>query len=102
LDCIECGCCSYVCPSHIPLVDYFSFAKALHRKNIEDKRRTDAARERFEYREFRLERNNKERTEMMEAKKKAIKEKMANEKGQKDKIAAAMDRVNKNKEDNAQ
>jgi len=26
-DCIECGCCSYVCPSHIPLVHYFRYAK---------------------------------------------------------------------------
>jgi H+/Na+-translocating ferredoxin:NAD+ oxidoreductase subunit C len=27
-DCIECGCCSYVCPSHIPLVDKFRQAKS--------------------------------------------------------------------------
>jgi electron transport complex protein RnfC len=27
-DCIECGCCSFVCPSHIPLVQYFRFAKS--------------------------------------------------------------------------
>lgn len=26
-DCIECGCCDYVCPSNIPLVDYFRNAK---------------------------------------------------------------------------
>ena len=26
-DCIECGCCSYVCPSHIPLVEQYRFAK---------------------------------------------------------------------------
>lgn len=26
-DCILCGCCSYVCPSHIPLVQYFQYAK---------------------------------------------------------------------------
>ena len=26
-DCIACGCCSFVCPSHIPLVHYFNFAK---------------------------------------------------------------------------
>jgi electron transport complex protein RnfC len=26
-DCIACGCCAYVCPSHIPLVQYFSHAK---------------------------------------------------------------------------
>ena len=27
LDCIACGCCAYVCPSHIPLVQYFNYAK---------------------------------------------------------------------------
>jgi electron transport complex protein RnfC len=26
-DCIACGSCSYVCPSHIPLVHYFNHAK---------------------------------------------------------------------------
>lgn len=25
-DCILCGCCAYVCPSHIPLVQYFQYA----------------------------------------------------------------------------
>ncbi len=27
LDCIGCGSCSYVCPSHIPLVQFFNYAK---------------------------------------------------------------------------
>jgi electron transport complex protein RnfC len=27
LDCIECGCCSWSCPSSIPLVQYIRFAK---------------------------------------------------------------------------
>jgi electron transport complex protein RnfC len=31
-DCFECGCCSYVCPSHIPLVQYFRIAKAINRE----------------------------------------------------------------------
>ena len=26
-NCIECGACAYVCPSHIPLVDYFQDGK---------------------------------------------------------------------------
>lgn len=30
-DCFECGCCSYVCPSSIPLVQYFRIAKAANR-----------------------------------------------------------------------
>lgn len=28
LDCIECGCCAYVCPAAIPLVHYFKYGKA--------------------------------------------------------------------------
>ena len=27
LDCISCGSCAYVCPAHIPLVQYFNYAK---------------------------------------------------------------------------
>jgi len=48
-DCILCGCCSYVCPSHIPLVQYFQYAKGKQderrvaaRKNDHIKRQTDA------------------------------------------------------------
>jgi electron transport complex protein RnfC len=93
MDCIECGCCSYVCPSNIPLVDYFQFAKALNRQQAREKEQTDNARERFEFRELRLERNKKERGEMMEAKKKSLKEKMAKDKAQKEAIAAAQERV---------
>ncbi len=31
-DCFECGCCSYVCPSNIPLVQYFRIAKSVNRE----------------------------------------------------------------------
>jgi len=39
-DCFECGCCSYVCPSNIPLTQYFRIAKAM---NLEAKAREQAA-----------------------------------------------------------
>ncbi len=32
MDCFECGCCSYVCPSNIPLVQYFRIAKSVNRE----------------------------------------------------------------------
>jgi electron transport complex protein RnfC len=32
MDCFECGSCSFVCPSHIPLVQQFRLAKAAVRK----------------------------------------------------------------------
>ena len=31
MDCFECGACSYVCPSHIPLVQYFRLSKKMVR-----------------------------------------------------------------------
>jgi len=31
-DCFECGSCSYICPSGIPLVQYFRIAKAVLRQ----------------------------------------------------------------------
>ncbi len=32
MDCFECGCCTFVCPSHIPLVQKFRIAKRAVRK----------------------------------------------------------------------
>jgi electron transport complex protein RnfC len=32
MDCFECGCCSYVCPSNIPLVQYFRISKSVMRE----------------------------------------------------------------------
>ena len=32
MDCFECGACSYVCPSHIPLVQYFRLSKKMIRQ----------------------------------------------------------------------
>jgi electron transport complex protein RnfC len=32
MDCMECGSCSYVCPSNIPLVQRFRVAKAMLRE----------------------------------------------------------------------
>jgi electron transport complex protein RnfC len=36
--CFECGSCAYVCPSNIPLTQYFRIAKAINR----DKKRIEA------------------------------------------------------------
>jgi electron transport complex protein RnfC len=53
-DCIECGACSYVCPSAIPLVQYYRSAKGAIRIAQEEKKKSDRARERFEYRQARI------------------------------------------------
>lgn len=39
MDCFECGSCSYVCPSHIPLVQYFRLSKSIVRKRQTQKSR---------------------------------------------------------------
>ena len=70
-DCIECGACSYVCPSHIPLVQYFRFAKSEIRVRALEKQNADKARERHEFREYRIEREKKEKAERLAAKEKA-------------------------------
>lgn len=60
-DCIECGACSYVCPSSIPLVQYYRHAKGEIKQQKEDQLKSDQARERFEARQFRLEREQAEK-----------------------------------------
>lgn len=70
-DCIECGACSYVCPSHIPLVQYYRFAKSEIWARESDKKAADDARERFEYRQYRIEREKQEKAEKLAAKEKA-------------------------------
>ncbi len=67
-DCIECGCCTYVCPSHIPLVDYYRYAKSEIWAREREKRAADQARERHEFRAFRLEREKLEKAEKLAAK----------------------------------
>jgi electron transport complex protein RnfC len=54
-DCIECGACSYVCPSTIPLVQYYRAAKGNIRQQQQEKIRSDHARQRFESRQARIE-----------------------------------------------
>ena len=78
-DCIECGACAYVCPSEIPLVHYYRKAKAEIRNIAREKAKAEHARQRFEARQERLEREKQERLERhrkaAEARKKAQAEK---------------------------
>jgi electron transport complex protein RnfC len=61
MDCIECGCCDLVCPSHIPLTADFRVAKGRIRELADEKARAARARQRFEARSDRLEREQAER-----------------------------------------
>ncbi|TSA22033.1 MAG: electron transport complex subunit RsxC, partial [Betaproteobacteria bacterium] len=60
-DCIECGCCDFVCPSHIPLVDFFRYAKGEIWAREGEKAAADQARVRHEFRDLRLEREKREK-----------------------------------------
>jgi len=66
-DCIECGCCNYVCPSHIPLVDFYRYAKAQIGARANEKQAADLARERHEFRLMRLEREKAEKADKLAA-----------------------------------
>jgi electron transport complex protein RnfC len=53
-DCILCGSCAYVCPSHIPLVHYFQYAKGELSVRAAEQRKVEYTRELSESRERRL------------------------------------------------
>jgi len=110
-DCIECGCCSYVCPSRIPLVDYFRFAKGEIWAREKEKAAADTARERYEFRLAREEREKAEKAAKLAAKTAAGREKAAaalavaqkpaatpEEDAKKALIAAALERARAQKE----
>lgn len=78
-DCIECGCCSYVCPAHIPLVDYYRFSKSEIWARERDKAAADQARERFEFRNLRQEREKAEKAAKLAAKAAETRAKLAEE-----------------------
>ncbi len=53
-DCIECGACDYVCPSHIPLVSVYKENKNDIRARGEDVVRSEYWQQRFQYHQYRL------------------------------------------------
>lgn len=63
-DCIACGCCAYVCPSHIPLVQYFAHAKGEMAAQERARLRAEATRKLAQARSERLEREAREKAEL--------------------------------------
>ncbi len=86
-DCIECGACAWVCPSNIPLVQYFRQEKAEIAAIRQEEKRAAEAKARFEARQARLER---EKAARLERHKSAAVQPAAKDK---DAIAAALARV---------
>jgi electron transport complex protein RnfC len=90
-DCIECGCCTYVCPSNIPLVEYYRVAKSAVKAEIEEKKQSELAKQRFELRTQRLEDEKQAReTKQKEA---AERRKSTMTGTDKDAVALAMARI---------
>lgn len=74
-DCIECGCCSHVCPSRIPLVQYFRSAKAANLQLDREQQKKERARARTKARTERLEKLEAEKQAKLQAKKEAMQKK---------------------------
>jgi electron transport complex protein RnfC len=97
-DCIECGCCDYVCPSQIPLVHYFRYAKTEIWAHEQQKKQSDIARERHQFRELRLQREKEERAQRHKQKRADLEQGNDAEQTKKSAIEAAMERVRAKRE----
>ena len=92
-DCIECGCCSYVCPSHIPLVDNYRQAKTQIWNNRRKRLEAEQNRQRYLNKMARMELQAQEKNKIHAGN---INEQAHNDdalKMKKDEIAAAVERV---------
>ncbi len=76
-DCIECGCCAQVCPSHIPLVQYYRYAKTGIFQAEQERRKSDIARTRHEFRQGRLEREKQEKEAARQRKRESLQQREA-------------------------
>ncbi|NAX47925.1 electron transport complex subunit RsxC [Photobacterium halotolerans] len=99
-DCIECGACAYVCPSEIPLVHYYRQAKAEIRHRKQDALSAERAKQRFEAKNARMEREKEEREQRFQKAAEQRRKDMA-AKGGDDAVAAAIARVKAKKEADA-
>ncbi|MGB0937287.1 MAG: electron transport complex subunit RsxC [Colwellia sp.] len=96
-DCIDCGACAYVCPSQIPLVQYYRVAKAEIRQQSLLDLKAEHAKQRFEARKLRLEKEKQARQakhkKAAEARKAAMNKNTEEASGAKSAVAAALARV---------
>ncbi|WP_318490951.1 electron transport complex subunit RsxC [Photobacterium leiognathi] len=91
-DCIECGACAYVCPSEIPLVQYYRQAKAEIWARSQDEINAERARQRFEAKQARMDRDKAERENRFKKAAETRREEMAKTGGD-NAVAAAIARV---------
>ena len=92
-DCIECGACASVCPSRIPLVPHYRAAKTALRRRRAESAQSAQARQRFEARQRRIERQAAEHAAQRAARRRAAATKRADKAGADAAIAAAIARA---------
>lgn len=69
MDCVACGSCSYVCPSNIPLVHYFNYAKGELAARQRSKHKQMETKRLAEQRTARVEEQKRKKREQMEKRK---------------------------------
>ncbi|MCK3654405.1 electron transport complex subunit RsxC [Pasteurellaceae bacterium Macca] len=99
--CIECGICAYVCPSYIPLIQYFRQEKAKIAEIDEKARKAEEAKIRFEAREARLNKEKEARTARIQQAAEKRREEVAQNAGE-DPVKAALERLKAKKAENTQ
>ncbi|MDH2997414.1 electron transport complex subunit RsxC [Pasteurellaceae bacterium LFhippo2] len=98
--CIECGVCAYVCPSYIPLIQYFRQEKAKIEEVDEKARKAEEAKIRFEAREARLNKEKEARTARIQQAAEKRREEVSASGGE-DPVKAALARLKAKKAENA-
>lgn len=92
-DCIECGACASVCPSRIPLVPHYRAAKTALGRRRAERAQSAQARQRFEARQRRIERQAAEHAAQRAARRRAAAAKSADKAGADAAIKAAIARA---------
>ncbi|MGV6989102.1 electron transport complex subunit RsxC [Testudinibacter sp. P80/BLE/0925] len=99
--CIECGVCAYVCPSNIPLIQYFRQEKAKIAEIKHKERLAEEAKVRFEQREARLLKEKLQREQRAQQAAEKRRQEIAQQKGE-DPVKAALERLKAKKAAEAQ
>ncbi|ERF79617.1 electron transport complex subunit RsxC [Gallibacterium anatis] len=99
-DCIECGVCAYVCPSNIPLIQYFRQEKAKIAELKLKAKLAEEAKVRFEAKQARTEREKQERDRRTQLAAEARRAEIAKQQGV-DPVQAALERVRQKQASNA-
>ena len=69
MDCVSCGSCSWLCPSHIPLVHYFNYAKGMINDQERERRKNEQTRILAEAHTLRVEKAAADKAAALAAKK---------------------------------